>query len=383
MHLRSEFKSIIALFLAWRILLVVVTLVAVNFVPLGFKDRFLGGGSSNYHLVPEVFSWANFDGEHYLSISIFGYKGLEQAFFPVYPKVISFLAQPFSKDIFASLFSVTFLGIIISNLAFLLALILLWDLLRLDFSKKISYWTIFLILIFPTSFYFGAVYSEALFLLLTVASFYNARKQRWWLAGICGGLASATRVFGILLLPALAIEIWQQKEKKSNLFWLSLVPLGLLGYMFYQWQNVGDPLAFYRLQKLVGEQHQSGVTLLPQVFFRYLKMLFTVEITNPIYQTLLLEFVVGILFFILPIYGFFKKVRMSYVLFTLIGFLIPSIQGSLSSVPRYVIVFFPSFIALAIFINSIPRFIKFGVVIISLLWLIVETALFLRGYWVA
>lgn len=383
MHLRSEFKSIIALFLAWRILLVIATLVAVNFIPLGFKDRFLGGGPGNYNLVPEIFSWANFDGEHYLSISIFGYKGLEQAFFPVYPKVISLLSQPFSKDIFTSLFSVTFFGIIISNLSFLLALILLWDLLRLDFSEKISYWTIFLILIFPTSFYFGAVYSEALFLLLTVASFYSVRKQKWWLAGICGGLASATRVFGILLLPALVLEIWQQKENKSNLFWLLLVPLGLLGYMFYQWQNVGDPLAFYRLQKLVGEQHQSGITLLPQVLFRYLKMLFTVEVTNPIYQTLLLEFIVGIVFFILPIYGFFKKIRVSYVLFALIGFLIPSIQGSLSSVPRYVIVFFPSFISLAIFINTVPRFIKFGMVIISLLWLIVETALFLRGYWVA
>lgn len=383
MQLRSEFKKILALFFAWKVLLVIVTFIAVNFIPLGFEDRFLGGGPANYHLSPEIFSWANFDGEHYLSIAIFGYKELEQAFFPVYPALISFLLQPFSTDFFTLLLSAAFLGIIVSNLTFLLALVLLWDLLRLDYSQKITFWTILLMFVFPTSFYFGAVYSESLFLLLTVASFYSARKKKWWLAGIFGSIASATRVFGILLLPALAWEIWQQRENKYQIFWLLLVPLGLLSYMFYQWQAAGDPLAFYRLQKIVGEQHQSGITLFPQVLFRYLRMLFSVEITNPIYQTLFLEFVTGILFFMLPIYGFFKKMRLSYVFFALIGFLIPSLQGSLSSVPRYVIVFFPSFIAMAIFINSIPRLVKFGVVIISLIWLVVETALFLRSYWVA
>ncbi|HHT9153693.1 MAG TPA: hypothetical protein ACFYEM_09225, partial [Candidatus Hypogeohydataceae bacterium YC40] len=78
----------------WRFYLIIITLFAVHFVPLGYKDRFLGGGSINYAIAPEIFSWANFDGEHYSSIAIFGYKGLEQAFFPVYPKLIGLLISP-------------------------------------------------------------------------------------------------------------------------------------------------------------------------------------------------------------------------------------------------------------------------------------------------
>ncbi|RJQ27583.1 hypothetical protein C4577_00945 [Candidatus Parcubacteria bacterium] len=382
-NISDHFLKVLGLFLVWRFLLVIFLLIAINFIPLHFTDKFLGGGPTNYHLSPYLFSWANFDGEHYLSISIFGYKNLEQAFFPVYPALISFFAEPLSKDIFSALMFSTLVGIIISNLSFILALLLLFELVLMDFSRKIAYSTIILILIFPTSFYFGSVYNESLFLLLTVGSFYAARKQKWWIAGILGALSSATRVFGVLLLPALIIEAWQQKGSKKDFLWLLLVPIGLLSYMAYQWVTVGDPITFYRLQKIVGEQHQSGITLLPQVLFRYIKMLIAVDFNNPIYQTILLEFIVGIAFFLLPIYGYFKKIRLSYLFFALFGFLTPSIQGSLSSVPRYILIFFPSFIALTILINSFPKWVKVFVLSVLFFWLAVETMLFLRGYWIA
>lgn len=382
-NISGHFFKILSLFLVWRILLIICLLIAVNFIPLNFKDKFLGGGPTNYQLSPELFAWANFDGEHYLSISIIGYRGLEQAFFPVYPSLISFFAEPLSKDIFSSLMYSTLVGIIISNIALIFALLLLFELILLDFSRKIAYLTIISILIFPTSFYLGAVYSESIFLLLAVGSFYAARKKKWWLAGILGGLSSATRIFGIILLPALIIECWQQKASRKQFLWLMLIPVGLLSYMAYQWATVGDPIAFYRLQKIVGEQHQSGITLLPQVLFRYVKMLVAVDINNPIYQTILLEFITGIAFFLLPIYGYFKKIRVSYLFFALFGFLTPTIQGSLSSVPRYILVFFPSFIALAILINGFPKWAKILVCSALFSWLVIETMLFLRGYWIA
>lgn len=383
MRLRSEIIKITGIFLLWRLVLVMVMFLAIRYVPLGYQDRFLGGGWQNYILFPEIFSWANFDGEHYLSIAIFGYKGLEQAFFPVYPSLISLFASPFSFDLFSSLLFSTLGGLFISNLCFLISLIILWDLIRIDFPQKIAYWTILVLLVFPTSFYFVSVYSESIFLLFVLASFYFARKQKWLLAGLLGMIASSTRIFGILLLPALLLEVWQQKIPLRKALWICLIPIGLLGYMLYQWHTIGDPLAFYRLQKLVGEQHQSGITLLPQVYFRYIKMLLTVDISNPIYSTILLEFITGIFFFILPIYGLFKKIRLSYIFFALAGFLIPSIQGSFSSVPRYIIVFFPSFLAIAIYLNSKSFLFKITLVCLLFCWLILETILFLRGYWVA
>ena len=196
-------------------------------------------------------------------------------------------------------------------------------------------------------------------------------------------LASATRFFGVLLLPALFIEAWQQKTNFSKAGWILLIPAGLLSYMIYLYLTIGDPLAFYNLQTVVGEQHQRGVILLPQVYFRYIKMVSTVNMHTPIYQTIVLEFILGIMFLILPIYGYLKKIRLSYLAYALLGFLIPTIQGSFSSVPRYVIVLFPSFIALALLINSLPKLLKIVFFSILAFLLVIETALFLRGYWVA
>lgn len=379
----ESFFTILGLFLGWKFILLVILWLSLIFLPLGSGNNFLGGGIERYSLSPAVFAWANFDGEHYLSIAIFGYKDLEQAFFPVYPKLISFLSSPFHGDLFLAYFSATFIGLLISSIAFILAMILLWDLIRIDYPKKVAFWTLLFLLVFPTSFFFSSLYNESFFLLLTVASFYSARKGRWGLAGGFGMFASATRVFGILLLPALLLEAYHQKIKFQRVIGLMLIPLGLLGYMLYQWQTVGDPLAFYNLQTIVGDQHQLGGVLLPQVFVRYIKMLLTLDMSNVLYQTIFLEFISGLLFLALPILGYFKKVRPSYLIFSFLGLLFPATAGSFSSLPRYVLVLFPSFVIGGIIIANLPKPIKLVTISVLFLWLAVEASLFFRGYWVA
>ncbi|MDO8638370.1 MAG: mannosyltransferase family protein [Candidatus Daviesbacteria bacterium] len=382
LKLSPDTIKICLVFFGWKALLAIVSLLAIRLIPLGYTDRFLGGGPINFKLTPAFFSWANFDGEHYLSIAMFGYKGLEQAFFPVYPLLISFFAKLFSQDLMSLLINSTIVGLIISNATFLIALLFLYDLIRIDFPKKIAFFVILLIICFPTSFFFGAVYNESLFLLLTVLAFLHARKGNWFWASIFGMIAAATRIFGVLLFPAFIVEAILQKKYKQA-FWIFLIPAGLGLYMYFQYLNVGDALAFYHIQTLVGEQRQSNLVILPQVYFRYIKMIFTVDMQNPIYQTVLLEFITGIAFFILPIYGYFKKIRASYLFYAFVGFIITTVQGSFSSVPRYVLVFFPSFIALAIWFDRFPRFLKIIFLSISALLLIIEAALFLRGYWIA
>lgn len=381
-RLSQSSRLIILSFIFWRLILVIILFFSIKFIPLAYQDRFLGGGPFLYKLSPQLFSWANFDGEHYLSIAIFGYKGLEQAFFPVFPMLIHFFASPFSQGLLSSLINSTIAGLIITNVTFLISLLYLYDLIRVDFPEKIGFLVISLILVFPTSFYFGSVYNESLFLLLIVLAFLQARKGNWFWASFFGMIASATRLFGVFLFPAFLIEAYLQKKYKGIL-WIILIPLGLGFYMFYQQITVGDPLAFYNVQPLVGEQRQSKLVILPQVYFRYVRMLTTVNPSAPIYQTILLEFIVGIIFFILPIYGYFKKVRLSYLFYAFAGFLITTVQGSFSSAPRYVLVFFPSFISLALYLNRVPKFLQIIFYIISASLLIVETTLFLRGYWVA
>lgn len=383
MHLGPDIKKIIGLFILWKIFLVICLVVAINFIPIAQTDRYLGGGLSNYLANPYLFSWANFDGEHYIAIAIFGYKGLEQAFFPVYPFLIHLFSRPDIFNINASLFSAVSWGLIISNLSFAASLILLFKLLRIDYSLKIIWLALILLLVFPTSFFFGAVYSESIYLLVSVASFYCTRRGSFFLATLLGILSSATRVFGVLLLPAFFLEARSQKVSFKKYFWIYFIPVGLLAYMIYQWWLVGDPLAFYNLQTNVGEQRSSGITLLPQIYFRYVKILLTYDFTSPLYQTIFFEFVAGILFLILPIYGYFKKVRFSYLVYALFGFLITTIHGSFSSVPRYVLVFFPSFLGMALFLVSQNKITRWVIITIFAIWLAIETTLFLRGYWIA
>ena len=375
--MKSTFKNILLLFIGWRILLILFSVYSVFFVPV--QQQFLGGGIIRNLGNPLIWSWANFDGEHYLSIALHGYKHWEQAFFPVYPILMRLLAIPFSLEDFKLVWT----GLVVSNGSIFLAIVLLWKLVRLDYGKDIATLTLIVLLSFPTSFYLGAVYNESLFLLLSVSSFYLARKGKWFSAGVLGAVSSATRIFGVLLLPALFIEAVTKKVSLKRYIWICLIPLGLFLYMLYQKLTVGDAFAFYKLRLLVGEQHQRGIVLLPQVFYRYAKILLSLSPASSIYQTVILELVVGIMFTLLPIYGYFKKMRISYIFYLIAGFLSPTIQGSFSSVPRYVLAFFPAFILIAIFLNNRPSWLRISYLTLSLFWLGIETILFFRGYWVS
>ncbi len=373
-----DYLAIISMVVIWKVALLIILLSSFEFLPL-YAQQLLGGGYENYVMNYYILPWANFDGEHYLSIALSGYKQYQQAFFPLFPWLISILMNVFGDNVLAGAIS----GLLISSISFPLALIFLYKLIRLDYSSKFAMGVILVVLLYPASFYFNAVYNEALFLMLIVMSFYFFRTKHFFWASIFGFLASTTRVFGILIFISFLLEIFIYRIPIKKTYWIFLIPFGLLSYMTYLYYSVGDPLAFYNLQLIVGEQHQRGIVLLPQVIFRYLKMIFAFETLNPLFTTILFELAVGILFSILPLIGLFYKVRLSYLFFALMGFILPTIQGSFSSLPRYVLILFPSFIVLTLMIKKLPMPIKILLAFLSAALLIFETAFFLRGYWVS
>jgi hypothetical protein len=103
--------------------------------------------------------------------------------------------------------------------------------------------------VFPFAFFFGVDYTEALCLAGTVGAFYGVRTKRWILGGLCGALATATRVNGILMVPALAWLVWTgvgrgehpARERALALTGLALVALGIGSYSFYIYQLSGNP----------------------------------------------------------------------------------------------------------------------------------------------
>jgi Gpi18-like mannosyltransferase len=221
---KREVKKIFLFFLVWRIWLTVFAFLAVVFVPLK-SLHFLGGGAENYLKNPVFWGWANFDGVHYLDIAQRGYRQLEHSFFPLYPLLVGFFAH-------GSLSNYLLVGVFISNLFFVASLFLLWRLFLLDFKNGSFLMPLLALLLFPTSFYFASVYTESLFLFLALCSFYFARKGRFLEAAVFAALSSATRIYGVLLLPALFGEWKRQEGNWRTLLSLLLAPLGLLFYMF-------------------------------------------------------------------------------------------------------------------------------------------------------
>lgn len=384
MH-KGELKRLLGIFFSWRVGLFVFLFLGTFYLPL--QKNFLGGGLQNYLSAPSFWSWVNFDGEHYLSIAQRGYGQGEQAFFPLYPFVVRLISNIAG---FKTPGYLAFTGLVISNFSFVLALVGFYKLIRLDHKKDIAWLAIYLLILFPTAFYFGSLYTESLFLALTMWSFYLARKEKWFYASVLGGFASATRVIGVLLLPALFIEwLIQNKKKwfKKELLYLAIIPLGIFAYMYYLWKVTGDPLAFIHTLSGFGEQRSSTPIILPQVFYRYFfKILPNINWSYfSLVFTTLLEVVSAIIFLGLSVLSFFKQ-RLSYAVYFALGYLVPTLSGSFSSFPRYVLVLFPAFILLAEYLKKTSRSVKYFIYIIYILLfgiLGVATALFVRGYWLA
>jgi hypothetical protein len=70
--------------------------------------------------------------------------------------------------------------------------------------------TILFLAIFPTSFFLLAGYTESIFILLALGSFWSARNGRFWLAGLLGFVAALTRLTGWVLIVPLAYEFYRQ-----------------------------------------------------------------------------------------------------------------------------------------------------------------------------
>ncbi len=136
-------------------------------------------------------SWA------YRTIAEKGYDRSDRvAFFPLFPLLLRSV-DPFHFPI---------AGVILSNVAFAIALLLLGAIAGEDGGRAMFY-----LAFFPTSYFLSLPVTEALFLALSLGAALCATRGRWLGAGVLGGLATATRVTGILLLPTLLIVFLGRK----------------------------------------------------------------------------------------------------------------------------------------------------------------------------
>lgn len=197
------FKFVLIIFLFWKAILTFIAFFGLSNIPIRISDNEFIWASQNTDF---WLRWANWDGGHFKSIAENGYIfSYQVVFFPLYPlliKTLMFLNIPALLG-----------GLIISNLSIIGALFFLYKLVNLDYEENISKRVVYLTLAFPTAFYFNAFYSESLFLFLTAASFYAARKNLWFYAFLLAAITSITRLTGLIVILALSLEYFLKTTK--------------------------------------------------------------------------------------------------------------------------------------------------------------------------
>lgn len=354
-------KKIIGIILLYTFFTLAITSLGYFLLPSRYAPSSLV--PPLYHSNFLLWSWANFDGAHYLNIAQNGYQTIlgqsEYAFFPLFPLLINAVSRA-GLDLYLSAHLIT----ILSAIGFI------WILLKwaAKYAKN-PLTLLWLVLLSPGAIFLSAIYSEPLFLFLTVSTFYFSDRKEWGKAIFLAALATATRVNGIFLVLFLLLK----SRSPRSLLGLS----GILAYMYYLWQKVGDPLAWYHAQSGWEKSSLTAPWVTLTNYGRALTLEFQPDLTHLV--VIIEVLVTSLLIYLLILFWRQKKLDLAYKLYALGGLALPLATGSLGSMPRFSLTLFPLFLMIPS-LPRLPRIIHYSLfIILSIIGII----LFTRGYWYA
>jgi hypothetical protein len=143
--------------------------------------------------------WFGWDTISYLGIAILGYRqDASIAFMPLYPWLIRFSAPVFGGHHLLA-------ALVLSTIFCIVTVILLYELFSALYPQAVARDAVVMFLTYPTAFFLLAGYTESLFLALVLAFWILARNRRWFWAALCAGLATLTRLQGVILS---AVLLW-------------------------------------------------------------------------------------------------------------------------------------------------------------------------------
>ncbi|MDP2656664.1 MAG: mannosyltransferase family protein [bacterium] len=338
---------------------------------------------SQYSLIR---NWQRFDSYWYLSIANHGYfyqKDIQSSvvFFPLYPMLMSLLS-PLTHG------NTALAGIALSLLFAFLSCLLLYRLALFEFDEATAWRSIVFLLVFPTSFFLISLYTESLFVFLSLLTFYLARKQHWWLAGLAGIFLTATRFAGIAIVIPLIWEYLRQHTYHwrvliaPKILSIIIIPCGLLLFMGYLQGSFGNPLLFLEAQENWQRNFELSKTGVEKAFDTYVKEFETVkDVTDstPL-TTRYIDVMFTILFIVSVIIAWFVLPK-PYALFATLLLIIPLLSGRLQSMPRYALSAFPLFLVYARL--SRHPLVFSALVILCTFALALFSIMFVSYYWVA
>ena len=318
--------------------------------------------------------WNRWDSVNYLKLAEFGYSATGETktllgFYPLYPWLIRIVALGTGKYLISAF--------VISTVTSIAAGILFRRLLLLDYSEQLAERAVCFLFIFPTSYFLHIGYSESLFLVLVLGAFLAARSGRWWLAGVLGALSCMTRAMGPILIPALALEAFQQYRKTRRWqwqwLWIALIGFGLVGYLVLNVHVTGDPFSFLaiRRQYFFSSPAWPWLGIGGKIEAMNLSTTDGEMVANQEVFFILLGLVCAIVSWI--------KLRPSYAMWVTGNWLLSTSLAFVLGVPRYTLLMFPIFI---LFAQLASRFLwRIILAVWSLMFLALFAAQFVRGRW--
>ncbi len=219
--------------------------------------------------------WKQWDANNYIRIAELGYAGYDESgmhtllvFFPLYSWLI--------RGLHLLVSDYRLCGHIIACLCYVGACYMFARLVTEDFGWSTAQLALGLLSAYPFAFFFAAPFQESLFLLLTVTALWLIRRHRWLWAALVGALAAMTRMQGVLLIFAGAVEYCLCEDPIRRIrdrdwsglwrgLWRDLLPLALIltgtgMYLLINWRVDDDPFQFMTYQK---EIWSNGFAMLP------------------------------------------------------------------------------------------------------------------------
>jgi hypothetical protein len=376
-----DFFTLSISFIITRICIVLIGVIALTYLPSTEGEEYT-------HLIdapPALDMWYRWDAGFYTTIATYGYDWVNEqrptsdmAFFPLYPSLVHVASGLTAEGcLLADYWSTcaTIGGVIVSNLALFGALVVMFYLVKHHHDKRTAWQAVALLLVSPISIYLSGVYTEALFLFLTLAVFLLLAKDRFLFAVAVGVLACLTRPVGIALYPALLWMAWHSAPEKRNLRLISaqVLPIVFVGYILGMGLSVGEPLAYFQANASIWERTAGS----------FLDG-FTVYLTSdsialwgwhPSWLDL------GMTFLFLALAVVIIRRNVAWGLFTAVALIIPISSGTLSAMPRYGLVIFSFYIVLATLSQKLwQKVILYSVSIGLAVLMIVQ---FVRWKWIA
>jgi len=265
---QRDILYIFAIFIFSRVFLEVIGVLALRLGAPHITDVWTNLITDRMVGLPDWLAiWGRFDSGWFLDLANGGYDRIARAsgqanwaFFPLYPMLAAAFADVTGLSVFVSM-------LLLSNLCFLAALVLILRETSDEFGREAALCTVGLLCFMPDSFVFSAAYTEALFLLLVTVSLIALRRRRWFWAAGAISLATLTRNTGIgLVVPMLMVfgtDMWATRQQGGGVTpWLrhhraevlrflcavSLPVLVLMGFCLFLYVRTGNPLAFVAIQ---------------------------------------------------------------------------------------------------------------------------------------